>query len=53
MREVDGQHMLASKGAAMPVEQGLIAAHSSALAAGKYETVQWHGVDTKCVTPLI
>ena len=37
----------------MPVERGCIAAHSSARAAGKYETGQWHGVDTKCVTPLI
>ncbi len=43
---------MGQKGAAMPVEQAFIAAHSSALAAGKMKLASG-SVDTKCVTPLI
>jgi hypothetical protein len=44
---------MGQKSAAMPVEQCSICPHPRAFPAGKHETCQSHGVDTKCVTPLI
>ena len=37
----------------VPLQQGLIAAHSSAFAAGEDKTAHRHGVDSNCAVPLI